>query len=148
MDLDEALHARRSVTPRHAGLRLLLLHGSHSRGRSHAGSDWDLGYLADGDLDPATLHTDVSRVLGTDAVDLVELSHASALLRFEAASHGRLVHEHPAGTHHQFVLDATLFWCDAEPVIRRAQAAVLAERSAVTAGCAGEHRDPRPPRRI
>lgn len=130
MDLEDAVAALGGIAAHHVGLRLLLLHGSRSRQRDHAGSDWDLGYLAADDFDPVSLHADVSRVLGTDDVDLVDLSRASALLRFEAARHGRCVYVCTDGAHDDFVLQATTFWCDAEPVIRRAQAAVLSELSA------------------
>jgi hypothetical protein len=130
MDLDAALATLRRTAARHDGLRLLLLHGSRSRHRDHDRSDWDLGYLADGDLDQAGLHADVSDALGTDDVDLVDLARSSALLRFEAAGHGRCIYESAPGNADAFVLGATIFWCDAEPVIRRAQAAVLAGLSA------------------
>jgi hypothetical protein len=130
MDLDDASAALEHAAARHRGLHLLLLHGSRSWHRDHGGSDWDLGYLADGDVDPASLRADVSHALGTDDVDLADLARASALLRFEAARHGRCIYESGAGAHHAFVLEATIFWCDAEPVIRRAQAAVLASLSA------------------
>lgn len=73
--------------------------------------------------DPAGLHAVIAGALGTDDVDV---PRASALLRFEAARHGRCVHEGAAGAHEAFVLDAMLFWCDAEAVIRRAHAAVPA----------------------
>jgi predicted nucleotidyltransferase len=118
--------ALRQAAARHPALRLLLVHGSRARGDEHAGSDWDLGYLADGPLDVGRLHADLAQVLGTDAVDLVDLARASALLRFEAARHGRVVVADPQDVHQRFVLEATLFWCDAGPVIERAHAAVLA----------------------
>ncbi len=72
----------------------------------------------------------MSDALGTDDVDLVDLARSSALLRFEAAGHGRCIYESAPGNADAFVLGATIFWCDAEPVIRRAQAAVLAGLSA------------------
>lgn len=129
MEFDQALAELRPIAARHEGLRMLLLHGSRSRGRPHAASDWDLGYLAADDLDPARLHVDISHCLGTDDVDLVDLARASALLRFEAARHGRCIYEATPGVHEDFVLRVTLFWCDAEPVIRRAHAAVLSRLS-------------------
>lgn len=127
MDSDDALIEVERRAARHPGLRLLVLHGSRSRQRAHAASDWDFGYLADDQLDPGELHAAVTTALGTDAVDLVDLARASALLRFEAARHGRCVYEAEPGAHEAFVLEATLFWCDAEAVIRRAQQGVLAE---------------------
>ena len=120
----ERLDAVRAVASRTRGLELLLLHGSRSRGQAHPGSDWDLGYL--GDVDPAGLLDSVTHALGTDDVDLVDLHRATALLRFEAARDGICLHE-ADGAHTGFVLEATRFWCDAGPVIRRAQDEVLAE---------------------
>lgn len=121
------LDALRPVAARQEGLRLLLLHGSRARHRDHTGSDWDLGYLAAGDFDLARLHADVSQALGTDDVDLADLARASAVLRFGAARHGRCIYEGAAGAHQEFVLEATIFWCDVETVVRRAQAAVLSQ---------------------
>lgn len=118
------LDAVRAVAARVEGLELLLLHGSRSRGAAHPGSDWDLGYL--GDIDPADLLDAVASALGTDDVDLVDLARAGALLRFEAGRDGIRLY----GTdevHLRYVLDATRFWCDAGPVIRRAHDEVLAE---------------------
>lgn len=126
MDTDDALAAVRHAAASHAGLRLLVLHGSRSRGRQHAGSDWDFGYRADDRFDPSLLQAGLTEVLGTDRVDLTDLDRASALLRFEAARHGIAVHEGAPGAFQEFALAATLFWCAAEPVIRRAHEAVLA----------------------
>jgi hypothetical protein len=125
----DSLVGLRRVAGDYAGLRLLVLHGSRSRERQHEGSDWDFGYLADSSLDPAALHADISRLLRADAIDLVDLARTSALLRFEAARHGQCVYANPPDAFMEFVLEATIFWCDAESVIRRAQAAVLSELS-------------------
>ena len=64
--------------------------------------------------------------VGTDAVDLADLTTASALLRFRAARDGVALLERPPGAFLQFRLEAVRFWCDAGPVIRTAQADVLA----------------------
>ena len=125
MDLDEALAALESAAARHPDLRLLIVHGSRSQHLEHEGSDWDLGYLADGPLDTAEMTAAMTEVLGTDDVDVTNLARASALLRFRAARDGRCAYERDPGTFEDFVLEATLFWCDAEPVIRRAHAALL-----------------------
>lgn len=108
-------------------LRVLVLHGSRARGTHHARSDWDLGFLADDGLDPLALRDLVATTLGTDDVDLVDLDQASGLLRFAAARDGLVIIARPSGAWERFVLDATLFWCDAGAVITGAHEAVLAE---------------------
>lgn len=82
--------------------------------------------LTDGTADLAALSVELTLALGTDAVDLVELERASALLRYRAARDGLLVLDVPPGSFQQFRLDAIAFWCDAGPVIRAAQDDVLA----------------------
>lgn len=77
-------------------------------------------------VDPLDLTAEIVAALGTDDVDVVDLAHASALLRFAAGRDGRRVHERSPGDHLAFVPEARHFWCDAEPVIRRAGTAVLA----------------------
>ncbi|MQA15690.1 MAG: hypothetical protein GEV09_16460 [Pseudonocardiaceae bacterium] len=108
------------------GMRLLVLHGSRARGDTGRHSDWDFAYLADPGTDIAVVLTELSVAVGTDAVDLVDLAGASALLRFRAARDGVVLFENRAGAFRDFQLDAVHFWCDAGPVIRAAQADVLA----------------------
>ena len=122
--LAEALRGHPSTT----GLRLLVLHGSRARGEGRDDSDWDLGYLrTDPDVfDPAALVVAVSDVVGSDAVDLVDLAAASALLRFRAARDGVALVEHPEDAFLAFRLEAVRFWCDAGPVILAAYDDVLA----------------------
>ncbi len=128
MDDDDArLEALSAAAARHPGLQVLVLHGSRARGEARAGSDWDLACLGSDELDLGALHVTAVSALGTDAVDLVDLERASALLRFRAARDGRCLFEDRAGRHLDFVLAATHFWCDAGPIIRRAQRAVLAD---------------------
>lgn len=108
------------------GLRLLVLHGSRATGQYSEHSDWDFGYLAAEDFDPAALHTTLTTTLGTDDVDVVELARASSLLRFRTARDGYALVERPSGAFLEFRLTAIRFWCDAGPVIRAAQEEVLA----------------------
>ncbi len=108
-----------------AGLRLAVLHGSRSRGAAGPRSDWDVGFLADDGFDVPGLVVALSTVLGTDAVDVVDLATASALLRFHAARDGTALVEHPPGEFQRFQLAAVLFWCDAGTVIRAAYDDVL-----------------------
>lgn len=46
---------------------------------------------------------------------------------FRVARHGQLLFERCDGLFTDFLLQAALHWCDIEPVVRRAHAAVLAE---------------------
>lgn len=126
MEITHALDDLARTARSYDGLQLLVLYGSRAAGDGHEGSDWDLGYLADDTIDAAQLAAHLTTVLSTDAVDLTDLARASGLLRFDAARRGRVVHEREPGAFEAFVLEATLFWCDAESIIRRAQAEVLA----------------------
>ena len=123
MEIDPARWGH--LLQRHPHLTLLVLLGSRARGTEHAGSDWDLGYLADGPLDPLGLRADVVATLGTDAVDLVPLASASAVLRRDAAAHGRVLAQRRPGAFTDFQVEAATFWCDVEPVVREAHADVL-----------------------
>ncbi len=123
----EEIASRLAGDPALTGVRLLLLHGSRARGDDHPGSDWDFGALYDhSGADPAALVTALSSAVGSDAVDLVDLRRASALLRYRAARDGAPVHEPTDGEFLEFRLAAVQFWCDAGPVIRAAQRDVLA----------------------
>ncbi len=109
-----------------AGVDVLVLHGSRARGDSGADSDWDFGVLTDGTTDLAALAAALIQITGTDAVDLVDLHRASALLRYRAARDGVVLAERRDAGFRDFQLEAVQFWCDAGPVIRAAQEDVLA----------------------
>ncbi|HEU0087176.1 MAG TPA: nucleotidyltransferase domain-containing protein [Pseudonocardiaceae bacterium] len=120
------LRERLSRDPAAAALRLAVLHGSRARGDAAEGSDWDLGVLADDPPDLLGLTATLTEILGTDKVDVVDLRRTGALLRYRAARDGIPLLERPAGEFQRFQLEAVQFWCDAEPVIRRAYDDVLA----------------------
>jgi predicted nucleotidyltransferase len=122
----EEITARMREHPAMSGAQALVLHGSRARGDAAASSDWDFGVLADGPVDLAALAAALTRLLGTDAVDVVDLRRASALLRYRAARDGVVLVERRDDTFRDFVLEADRFWCDAGPVIRAAQDDVLA----------------------
>ena len=107
------------------GLDVLLLFGSRARDDAHPNSDWDLGYLPSGDLDVDALLAAIAETVGTDRVDLVDLSRASGLLRYRAARDGCLVFEARPRLAEAFRLEAVTFWCDAAPVLQRGYQAVL-----------------------
>jgi predicted nucleotidyltransferase len=117
-DLDRIVH-------RHPAMSLMVLLGSRAGGTAHSASDWDVGVLAEGELDLATLAADLMDVWRTDDVDVVDLARASAVLRRDAAAQGVLLWEQEPGAFMDFAVEATIFWCDVEPVLRRAHADVL-----------------------
>ena len=111
-----------------AALRLAVVHGSRARAGAPAtgGSDWDIGVLADEPPDLPALAARLTEILGTDEVDVVDLSRTSALLRYRAARDGMPLLERPSGEFQRFQLEAVQFWCDTETVIRSAHDGVLA----------------------
>ena len=83
-------------------LQLTLLFGSVVSGRIHSKSDIDLAFLFDGPADILTLTNRVIRLLHTDRVDVVDLRHASPLLKFSAAKQGTLLYERTPGLFNSF----------------------------------------------
>jgi predicted nucleotidyltransferase len=120
----------REVAGRHASLELLIVHGSRARGEATATSDWDFAYLGGHELDPAALVADLSLALDSDRVDLVDLSRASAVLRYRAARDAVVVFERRASAFERFAVNAISFWCDVAPLIREGYERVLAELDA------------------
>ena len=102
-----------------------MIFGSRVLGNIHGQSDWDFGYLASGTLDEELLRERLMGILGTDLVDLVDLSKSSALLRIQVAVHGRPVFEEDTSVSQAFQIDAASFWCDVEPVLRVAYGQIL-----------------------
>lgn len=123
MILEETL----AEAARGTGIRLLVLFGSRVRGQTHSHSDWDFAYLADGQPDIELLRERLAPALATDELDLVDLTKASALLRFRVAAEGKPLFESPAGGFLQFQDEAARFWCDIEPVLSNAYRRILAE---------------------
>ena len=108
------------------GLMLLVVFGSRARGDGHDQSDWDFGYIGSATFAPDSLLAALVKAVGTDRVDLVNLTRAGALLRFRAASEGQPLYEARPGRFSRFWLDAVSFWCDAAPLVRAGYESVLA----------------------
>jgi predicted nucleotidyltransferase len=106
-------------------LDLLLLHGSRARGDAHRQSDWDFAYLAGPQLDELALRAALAKMVGSDAIDLADLSRAGGLLRYRAANEGEVVLERRPGIHEAFATTAISFWLDAEPTLRASYETVL-----------------------
>ena len=109
------------------GLELLVLFGSRARGDSHSRSDWDFGYLAARDFDPAEFLARLVLLLGTDRIDFVDLDRTDGLLRFRVASEGQTLFESRPGTFDDFWLEAVPFWWDMGPIFQRAYSAIPRE---------------------
>lgn len=109
------------------GLRLLALFGSRARGDAHAASDWDLGFIGSATFDPDGLLAALVAALGTDRIDLVDLSRAGAQLRFRAARDGQPVFEAEPDQFGKFWIDAVSFWCDVQPILHAGYERVLAD---------------------
>ncbi len=100
------------------GLDALILYGSRARGDATPHSDWDLGYLASGELDAGDLHSRIVEALGDDRVDLADLARASGQLRYRAAGDARTIFERTPRTVERFRLEAIAYWLDMAPVVR------------------------------
>ncbi|MCW4354222.1 nucleotidyltransferase domain-containing protein [Hoyosella sp. YIM 151337] len=73
MDVELAAERLAHIGRSHPSVDLLMLYGSRARGDAHAGSDWDLGYLARTTVDHLGMLSEATCALGTDNVDLVDL---------------------------------------------------------------------------
>lgn len=109
-----------------SGLRMLLLFGSRARDDAHPLSDWDFGYLADEPFDHSGLLAAIVEAVGSDRVDLVDPRASAGCCAYRAARDGQMVFEARPHLGERFRLDAVQFWCDTEPVLRRAYEDVLA----------------------
>lgn len=119
------LVALRAVAHEHAGVRLLVLHGSRARGEARADSDWDFAYMSTSEADVPSLHRDLALTLGSDAIDLTDLAAAGGLLRYRVARDGLVLLEREPHLFDRFWFDAVSFWCDAAPVLRAGYKSVL-----------------------
>jgi len=83
-------------------LRLILLFGSALTGAVHKKSDIDLAFLFDRPVDILSITNSVIRLLHTDKVDVIDLKHASPLLKYSVAKKGRLLYEKSPGVFFEF----------------------------------------------
>ena len=117
----------RDVAQACPGVEALVLYGSRARGDASPLSDWDLGYLANSDLDATGLLASIVVALGDDRVDLVDLERAGGQLRYRAACDARTLFERMPDRVERFRLEAIAYWLDMAPVIRAEYEAYLAK---------------------
>jgi uncharacterized protein len=110
----EQIRERLSPLFKEKELRLVLLFGSMASGTGHKHSDVDIGFLRDGPADIVELTNEVSRFLGTDRVDVVDLSRASPLLRFAASRKGVVLYERQRGLFTEFYSLSYRMYADAK----------------------------------
>ena len=67
------------------GLQFVLLFGSVVSGKTNQKSDIDLAFLYDRPVDILALTNRAIRLLHNDRIDVVDLRHASPLLKFSVA---------------------------------------------------------------
>jgi predicted nucleotidyltransferase len=123
--LDPVLPTLRAIAREHAGLKLLVLHGSRARGDARVDSDWDFAFLAAPETDIPSLHGELALALGTDAIDLSDLATAGGLLRYRTARDGLVLFERAPQLFDKFWFNAVSFWCDAAPVLQAGYKTVL-----------------------
>lgn len=77
------------------GLRLLVLFGSRAVGTHHEKSDFDIAYISVGELsfpDRLQLIISLEDLFKTERIDLVNLSTANILFRYEIMQRGKLLY--------------------------------------------------------
>ena len=96
---DRIEEIKRKLAPlfQEQALQIVLLFGSTALGRFHKRSDIDLAFFFDRPTDIVLLTNKVTRLLGTDRVDVVDLRRCSPLLTFAAVSQGTLLYERASG---------------------------------------------------
>lgn len=99
-------------------LKLLLLFGSQARGDESETSDWDFGFIGEPGFDSLAFYNDLVLLIGTDQIDLVNLSCTSGLLRYRAARDGVILLERK-GEFEKFWFEAVDFWCEMGPIIQK-----------------------------
>jgi predicted nucleotidyltransferase len=95
-------------------LQLVLLFGSVVTGATHKKSDIDLAFLFDGPVNILAFTNRVIRLLHCDNVDVIDLRHASPLLRFSAVQKGRLLYEKSPGVFNEFCSLAFRMYVDSK----------------------------------
>ncbi|MFV1977120.1 MAG: nucleotidyltransferase domain-containing protein [Candidatus Scalindua sp.] len=98
----EEIRERLSPLLQDKELKLVLLFGSSVSGKVHKQSDIDLAFLYDKPADILSLTNNVVRLLRTDSIDVVDLKHASPLLKFAVARTCKIIHERQQGDFNEF----------------------------------------------
>ena len=143
MDLDAFRQPLQGLFQQHP-VRLAYLFGSQAARRTHPSSDVDVAVLLDESLtsderfaERLRLLGDLSRIFGTDNVDLVVLNEAPPLLAYETLRHGVLLYCADAQTRIEFQVRTRRAYEDTMPLRRVLSEAMVARLKAGTFGKPG-----------
>jgi uncharacterized protein len=84
------------------GLRLVYVFGSVATAHVHRRSDIDLAFLYDRPVDVLALTNRVVKLLAYDNLDIVDLLHASPLLKFSSVKGAKVLFEKEPGIYNSF----------------------------------------------
>jgi len=92
------------LTPLFSGpdIDLVIVFGSVAGGVTHVESDLDLAVQGKQPLDLVSLTNEITRLLHSDAIDVVDLRRASPLLMMEVVRGGHLLYERTPGSYAAF----------------------------------------------
>src|SRR5262249_9129158 len=140
MDLDAFRQPLQGLFQQHP-VCLAYLFGSQATQRTHPSSDVDVAVLLDEALTPderfaerLRLLGDLSRLFGTDQVDLVMLNEAPPLLAYETLRYGVLLYCADAQTRIEFQVHTLRAYEDTMPLRRILSEAMVARLKSGTFG--------------
>lgn len=95
---------RESLKPlfKEEGLQLVVLFGSAVSGKIHKQSDIDLAILFDKPFDILSITNRVISLLHTDHIDIIDLKHATPLMKFSVSKNGIIIYEKEQGMFNEF----------------------------------------------
>ena len=98
-------------------LDFLVLFGSVAKGKARPNSDVDIGFKGNIDFQASLqLAVDLSEILKTDHVDLVDMSTASPLIQYLASHEGILLYEKENGIFADFKIYAFKHFIETQPL--------------------------------
>jgi predicted nucleotidyltransferase len=101
------------------GLDMVVLFGSQATGRTHSKSDVDIGFTAPEHLELKTrfeIETLISKVLGRDDVELVDLQRISPVMKKIVADEGVVLYEREPGMFELFCIYAFKLFVETKPL--------------------------------
>jgi predicted nucleotidyltransferase len=101
-----------AATCRELGIRLLVVFGSATDDEVEEPQDLDLAVLLEPGRDIVSVVAAMMSWLGSDAIDVLDLSRADVVARYEALAGGDLLYEQEPGTFDELEIAAVLRMAD------------------------------------